>query len=103
MGLISQVPILKFGVPDEGYKSFILQEKLWVLSSLLTVGCCAKDEVYGKIVSQLSLPNSVWIPSHLPDVNGSLHKFLGIFFLFFFPKGNYSLHSYRFSVSMGVN
>lgn len=64
------MPNLKFGVPDVGYKPFIPQEKLQVLSSLATVGSCVKDGVYGKIVSQLFLPTSMWLPSHLPDVSG---------------------------------
>lgn len=44
-----------------------LKEKLLVLSSRLTVGCCSRDGVYSETVFQPLLPTRVWAFSHSPD------------------------------------
>lgn len=56
--------VLKVEVPDIE----LLREKLWDLSFLLVVACCPGSGVYGKIVSCLLLPSSVWFSSHLPEM-----------------------------------
>lgn len=72
-GLVSQVQILKVGVLDVGFKHFLFKEKLWVLSSLLILGCRTWDGGYGKIGSQPFLLVSMWVFSCL------LIQFLGPF------------------------
>ena len=50
---------------------------------------------YGETVSQPFLSTLLWFPSCLPNVKGSLHQFL------IPPRGNCSIRSCRFSVSVG--
>lgn len=57
----------------------LLREKLWVLSCFLIVNRCAKTGVFGEIVSQPFQPISMWFPSSLPDLKGSLCQVLGFF------------------------
>lgn len=49
-GLISQMQVLKGGCLIRGSNPLLLRKKLWVLSSLLTMGHGAWDWVYGEIV-----------------------------------------------------
>lgn len=66
--LISQVQVLKVGVPDVGFKPLLLRGKLGVVSSPWTVGGHARGGTYDKAVSQSPLPISMWVFSHSPDV-----------------------------------
>ena len=52
-----------------------------MLSSLLTVGCCAQDGVHGETVSQRFLPSLMWAFPCSPDEYESLRQFLGFFFV----------------------
>lgn len=49
----------------------LLREKLGTLSSLSIVCYCARSGVYGKPVSQLFLPISMWVFSCSPNVQES--------------------------------
>ena len=67
-GLISQVQVLKVGVPDVGSDPSLLREQLWDGSSLSIVGLHAERGVYGETVSQHLVPTFMWVFSHLPNV-----------------------------------
>lgn len=51
-----------------GSNTSLLRDKLWVLSSLPTVGCCAGGKVYGQVVSQPLLPTLMWAFSCSPHM-----------------------------------
>ena len=69
--IVSQGQVLKVGLPDVGHKPFTLQGE--------ALGFELSPEMRGEIVSQPLLPTSMWSPSHLLDVKGLLHQFLGFF------------------------
>lgn len=49
------------------------------LGSLLILGHCTRDGVYGETVSQPFLPTSMWVPSSLPHGKRLLSQFLDFF------------------------
>lgn len=49
----------------------LLREKLGTVGSFSIVRCCARSGVYGKPVSQLFLPISMWVFSCSPNVQES--------------------------------
>ena len=57
----------------------LLLEKLWVLSSLQTGGCCIGGGVCNEIVFQPFRPTRMWFPSHLPNLTGSLYQYVNYF------------------------
>lgn len=96
-GLISQVRVVKVGVPDVQFEPFNPQgeapgfeppPQLWVTVSV-------KD--YGKILFEPLLPTLMWFSSGLPDMWSSLSQALS------FLRKNCSICSCRLSVSMEEN
>lgn len=59
-----------------GPNTSLLREKLGTLSSLSIVCYCARSGVYGKPVSQLFLPISMWVLSCSPNVQESSEEIL---------------------------
>ena len=63
-GLISQVPVLKAGMPHVwGMNAALLREKLQILNFLPTVDHHVSGGVYDKVVPQPLLPTLMWFPS----------------------------------------
>ena len=79
---------LKAEVPNVGYEPFVPQGE--APDCVLEVGFMVR-------LSQSFLFTSMWFISHLPNVKGLLCQFLGGFFF----RGNCSVSSCRFYVSMG--
>ena len=92
-GLVSQVQVLKVGVPDVRFKPFSPQGEAQVCKFPLSCWSWHQVGVYGKIVPQLLLPTSMWDFSHLPRVS---QLDFGILF-----RGNFSICSCRFGISKG--
>lgn len=67
-GPVSQIQVLKLGVPDVGLEPFDPHENLQDSSSLLIVGCHAIGKVYGETVPEPLLPASMCFSSCLPEV-----------------------------------
>lgn len=81
-------------VLDTGYESFPLQEEApEFVRSLLIVGYLAKGGVFGETIFQPLPPTMLWPSYHFMSGGYSAG------FQFFF-RGNFSIHSSRFGVSM---
>lgn len=91
LGFIPQIELLKLRCQRWGSNPSLLRKKVGILSSLSIIGCHARGEVYGKIVSQPLHPTSMWVFSYLPHMEESHSWFGGFVF-----RRNYSLCSCRF-------
>lgn len=76
-GLISQVPVLKIGVPVVGYKPFTAQREAQGFEFPPGFGFLCLCGVHGETVDWPSLPTLMCFPSHLPNGKRPLCQFLG--------------------------